>query len=646
MPKFIEAIRRFLVLTTQASLVIFSFNVSIFLIYDGALPLTYMDKYFPIIITILAIKMFCFTVIRTHSGWWRYVSIYDLVLLVKANVFASLMVALFYNFGPNQNYNISNYLIVLDGLLCFLFMSGARVTLRLVHEFSTAAHKYYGNRTENILIVGAGAAGQSIVREIQQNPHMNWKVTGFVDQDVTRVKQRFQGVMVLSTISGLQSLLRSIPIDLVVLADPSLCHKELRNIVETCRAFGVKSKILPNVESILNDGVSIHHMRDVKFEDLLGRPPVSLDVSNISKYLGNKKVMVTGAAGSIGSEICRQVAKFGANSVLLLDNSETPLFNIERELKTRFPGIHFIARLNDVRDGCQVNEVFKTFRPEVVFHAAAYKHVPMSEQNPITVIGNNVIGTRVLVNAADRYKVQHFVMVSTDKAVNPTNIMGASKRAAEVYVQAMARTSQTMMVTVRFGNVLGSNGSVVPIFQEQIHKGGPVTVTHPDVTRFFMTIPEAVQLVLQAGSMGKGGEIFVLDMGEQIKIMHLAEELIRLSGLIPYKDIDIEFTGLRPGEKLHEELLHDKEGVLRTSHEKIHVARARAHNCIEIKQLLDDLVIACQTLNMNQTMSILTTMVPECKLEGGWHADKFHEHKFRGSKIFKFPREFAGKTSR
>ncbi|TFH59925.1 MAG: polysaccharide biosynthesis protein, partial [Candidatus Zixiibacteriota bacterium] len=506
---------------------------------------------------------------------------------------------------------LSNSILIIDGLICFLILSGARVAVRLLREYFHAASRVVHNGTEKILIVGAGAAGQSIAREIRQDPHQNRRVIGFVDQDATRVKQRFEGIPVLATIDGLKELLLSQPVNLVVLANPALCHKELRKIVMTCQSCGVKSKILPNIHEILSDSVSIRHARDVKLEDLLGRPPVHLDVGNIRGYLANKRVVVTGAAGSIGREICRQVADFGARSIILFDNAETPLFQVDLDLKREFSGVEFIPLLRDARNSSQVDSAFRQYCPDVVFHAAAYKHVPMSECNPLVTLENNVIGTRNLVNAADRFKVKHFVMISTDKAVNPTNIMGASKRAAELYAQSMARKSLTKIATVRFGNVLGSNGSVVPIFNEQILKGGPVTVTDHRVTRFFMTIPEAVQLVMQAGSMGEGGEIFVLDMGEQIKIVHLAEELIRLSGMKPYKDIDIVFTGLRPGEKLHEELLHADENVMKTDHVKICIAQACWHDLDVLNHSLDGLLIACQAMDRNRAMEIISEIVPE-----------------------------------
>lgn len=602
--------RKFLILAGQMIMVLTAFLLAIVLRFDGALPAEFISVLPALILPLLAIKLTCFFLLHLFSGWWRYVSLPDLIALLKANLSASACFALYLGYGP-LTVTIPWSVLVLDGVLCFLLMSGLRVSVRLGRELLCTYSKSCNEEMKRIVVVGSGAVAQTIIREIRQSPRMNGEVVGLVDQDSGRLRHWFQGVQVLADIEGLGELLRRASIDQVILANPALDLKQLRKIVATCRKYGVTSKILPNVCEILNEDVSIQHVRDVKLEDLLGRPSVHLDVNNIQQYIGGKRVLITGAAGSIGQEICRQVARFGASSIVLFDQAETPLFDVERELKSSFPTVEFIPSLSDIRDAAKVDFVFNRFRPEVVFHAAAYKHVPMSECNPVAAVKNNVIGSRNLVNAADRYGADHFVMISTDKAVNPTNIMGASKRAAEIYVQAMAANSRTSIVTVRFGNVLGSNGSVVPIFQHQILKGGPVTVTDPEVTRFFMTIPEAVQLVLQAGSMGQGGEIFVLNMGEPVRIVQLAEELIRLSGLTPYKDIDLVFTGLRPGEKLHEELLLDEEGIMPTNHDKICVAQARRHNLAELNLHLDRLDQACAAMASEQVIRLIRTLVPE-----------------------------------
>jgi FlaA1/EpsC-like NDP-sugar epimerase len=366
------------------------------------------------------------------------------------------------------------------------------------------------------------------------------------------------------------------------------------------------------MKEMLSGAVS-GHVRDIQLEDLLGREPAVLQKDKISRYLKGKRVLITGAGGSIGSELCRQASQFGPACLVLFDNAETPLFNVEQEISKHFPDIPLRAIIGDVRDRDRVNSVFDEVLPEVVFHAAAYKHVPMMEHNPAEAVNNNIYGSKVLADAADAFGVQHFVMVSTDKAVNPTNVMGATKRTAEMYVQSLAKSSKTHFVTVRFGNVLGSNGSVIPTFKEQIANGGPVTVTDPEITRFFMTIPEASQLVLQAGSMGRGGEIFLLDMGEPVKIVKLAEDLIRLSGLKPHEDIKIEYTGLRPGEKLYEELLLAGEDVSATTHEMICVAKSERFDREVLTQQLETLFASAKAMELRKVVLLLQQIVPEFK---------------------------------
>ncbi|MFA6686825.1 MAG: nucleoside-diphosphate sugar epimerase/dehydratase, partial [Desulfuromonas sp.] len=380
----------------------------------------------------------------------------------------------------------------------------------------------------------------------------------------------------------------------------------------------VKFKALLSVGGLIDGSVLIEQIKEVSLEDLLGRAPVRLDTENISAYLRGKRVLITGAGGSIGSELCRQVVRFNPAKLVLFENGETPLFSIEQELRQRFPKLRIFPIVGDIRYRARVEAIFDEFMPEVVFHAAAYKHVPMMEVNPAEAVNNNVRGTQIVAEAAHMFRVERFVMVSTDKAVNPTNIMGTTKRAAEKIVQALARRSRTRFVTVRFGNVLGSNGSVIPTFQKQIYKGGPITVTHKDITRFFMTIPEAAQLVLQAGSMGAGGEIYLLDMGEPVKILHLAEELIRLSGKEPYEDIDIVFTGLRPGEKLYEELLLDGEGVKPTTHEKICVARSIQEDEEILREQLEELFVTARKLDLARTVALLHEIVPEYQPAKQW----------------------------
>ncbi|PLX86058.1 MAG: nucleoside-diphosphate sugar epimerase [Desulfuromonas sp.] len=606
--------RKFFVLSFDLILVATAFLLAFAVRFDLSIPGRYWTTIGLVLPLLMATKMAVFWGMGIFGGWWRYVSVSDMLVILKANIIGSLvfssLVVFVWPFGT-----LPKSVLILDGILCFLFFSGVRIFTRICLERYNVSLKGKTGRQKRILIVGAGAVGQTIVREVRQCPKLKGEVVGFLDSDPQRLRKRFQGVSVLGAPNDLQSVWRKKGIDLVIIAQQAVDPKDLRTIMDFCQKTKVEAKILPPVGDIIGGGVSIQHIRDVELEDLLGREPVRLDVKDIQEYLRGKRILVSGAGGSIGSEICRQVAGFMPESIVLFDQAETPLFQIEKELAENYKNVKTHPTFSDIRDRSRVEFIFEKFKPQVVFHAAAYKHVPLSEQNPIGVVENNVLGTRILADAANLFGVQHFVMVSTDKAVNPTNTMGASKRVAEIYVQNMARQGLTQFVTVRFGNVLGSSGSVVPIFKEQIKRGGPVTVTHPEVIRFFMTIPEAVQLVLQAGSMGKGGEIFLLDMGEPVKIVQMAEEMIRLSGFRSYEDIDIVFTGLRPGEKLYEELVGAGEGVLPTDHEKIRVVRATSHSSALLGGLLERLDRAIQLMDREEVLNVLEEIVPEYQPE-------------------------------
>lgn len=551
-----------------------SFYGAYLLRFDFTIPAQFSVHLFELLPWVLLIKMTVFWFMDLHQGWWRYVAMVDLIQIFKANLIASIGVLLYVIFIHGIA-GIPRSILILDWLLCFSIAAGVRFLTRAVREnyfpFSFSTEPALETRT---LIIGAGSAGQAIIREIRQNPTLKKMVIGFIDDDKSKLKRTVQGIPVLGGREDIARICTREQIEELIIAIPSLSGRVLREIVKHCEESGVRFRTLPGVGDLIDGKVSISQVRDVDLADLLGREQVQLDLGKIAQLVKGKRILVTGAAGSIGSEICRQVSKFAPQHITLLDHAESPLFQIERELHGCPDNCPVVAVVADIRDAARLEEVFSAYRPEVVFHAAAYKHVPMMEHNPVEAVTNNVQGTRLVADLANRFAVEVFVMISTDKAVNPSSVMGATKRAAELYVQNFSRFSQTRYVTVRFGNVLGSAGSVVPIFKEQIAKGGPVTVTHPDIIRYFMTIPEAVQLVLQAASMGQGGEIFLLDMGEQVKIVHLAEELIKLSGKRPYDDIDIVFTGLRPGEKLYEELLIKGEGVKPTEHIKIKVAAA------------------------------------------------------------------------
>lgn len=458
--------------------------------------------------------------------------------------------------------------LMLDLFTTIMLLSGLRMVIRLYHE------EFWGETrgtARRFLIVGAGNAGEALLREMMRRKDIQYDAVGFIDDDPDKYRMKIHGIPVLGTVEQLPQICQKNNVDEIAIAMPSASRKKLRRVIQICQGTKLRFTTVPSITDIASGKLKVSQIREVDINDLLGREEVKLDLKEIERFLTNKTVLVTGAGGSIGSEMCRQVCAFAPRQMLLLEQSENPLFFIERELKKDHPNVPMQALICDIADQFRVDQLFDLYRPEVVIHAAAHKHVPLMETNPGEAIKNNICGTMNVANAADRIGSENFVMISTDKAVNPTSIMGSSKRIAEMYIQDLNHTSKTHFVTVRFGNVLGSNGSVVPIFRKQIDDGGPVTVTHPDMRRYFMTIPEASQLVLQAAAIGRGGEIFVLDMGEPVKIIDLARELITLSGFRPGEDIDIVFTGLRPGEKLFEELSIEGEDMAPTKHPKIAV---------------------------------------------------------------------------
>jgi FlaA1/EpsC-like NDP-sugar epimerase len=454
-----------------------------------------------------------------------------------------------------------------------------------------------------------------LVRDLLRKKGHEYLPVAFVDDKPRRHGQDLHGVPVVGYCEEIPEVINRLDIEIIMLAVPSAKAGQMRHLVELCEKSGVPFQTVPPLDALMSGLVSINELREVSIEDILGREPVSLDWEGIRRGLVGKTILVTGGGGSIGSELCRQIAALEPARLVLLENSEYNLYTLEMELANRFPGVQRVACLGDVRDAAKVEQLFSEQKPNVVFHAAAYKHVPLLENQLREALHNNVLGTRNVALAADRHGCSEFVLISTDKAVNPTNVMGASKRVAEIFCQNLDSHSATCFITVRFGNVLDSAGSVVPLFRKQIQAGGPVTVTHPDMERYFMTIPEAAQLILQAAVLGKGGEIFVLDMGEPVKILYLAEQMIRLSGKEPYKDINIVFSGLRPGEKLYEELFHEQEKLERTEHGKILLARYRKVGWDELTATLDEMAAACTTFDSPRLLEMLTGLVPENRIE-------------------------------
>ena len=516
---------------------------------------------------VLVSKAVAFLAFGLFQGWWRYVSIRDILPIAGGCTVGSLVFLGIDHLFLARSFTVPHSIYALDWVLTLMFVLGARYFIRFGREILGRGHRDADRR---VLVVGAGAAGLMIVREIRENPGLGMIEVGFVDDDRAKIGTRIDGVPVLGQHEDIAALCEKHEVDEIVIAIPSATPSHLRHILDHCKELKAKARILPGVGDLIDGKVSVRALRNVKLEDLLGRDPVALDAGLLERHITGRTVMVTGAAGSIGSELCRQIARLAPARLILFEIAESPLFYLELEMRKDFPTVSLVTVIGDVRDRGRVEEVVRAHRPAVIFHAAAYKHVPMMEIHPAEAVKTNVLGTRIVAEAAARFGVERFVLVSTDKAVRPTNVMGATKRLAELVIHNVAnRQGPTVFVAVRFGNVLGSVGSVIPIFRRQLETTGRLTVTHPEASRYFMLIPEAAGLILQAGAMGEGGEVFVLDMGEPVKIVDLAMNMIRLSGKELGTDAEIVFTGLRPGEKLHEELIVEGEDVNGTAHPKV-----------------------------------------------------------------------------
>ncbi len=541
-----------------------------------------------IVVIVYQIFLNCF---RMYQNMIRYEVGKD---YVKYIISASLSVVILTLIDKGFNLEYINLRVnVLSGILTagtFVMyrLLGRSIAARKMSKYEKI-NKNQDNKANNLLIIGAGMGAREIIIAIKNNMRDKYNIVGIIDDDISKINHYILGVKVLGTRYDIPKIAKEKNVDLIFFAINKIDAISRRKILEICQETGVKTRVLPTTEEVITKHGAMNSLRDVQIEDLLGREPVHLDNKNINSLIKNKTVLVTGGGGSIGSELCRQIVKYDPKRLVILDIYENNLYDIEMELRAEYPKLNLEAIVASVRDKARLNNVFETYKPEIVFHAAAHKHVPLMEKSPLEAIKNNVFGTYNVVNCADEYGVEKFVLISTDKAVNPTNIMGASKRVCEMIVQAKNKVSNTEYAAVRFGNVLGSNGSVIPLFKKQIERGGPVTVTHKDITRFFMTIPEAVQLILQAVTYAKGGEIFVLDMGEPVKIYDLAVSLIKLLGYEPNVDIPIEITGLRPGEKLYEEILMSEEGLTSTKHNKIFITEPMNITMEELEEKLEKL---------------------------------------------------------
>lgn len=571
----------------------------------GQIPADQLTLALKSLAVLLVVQAAAFHYYGLYRGVWRFASVPDLMRIAKSVLVGMAFSAVVIFLLTRMN-GIPRSVFPLYGLLLVTLLGCSRLLVRCAKD-----HRGFRGEGRRVLIVGAGKAGEMLVRDLLRSRDERYEPVGFVDDSTRKRGREIHGVRVLGGCDEMIDFARELRVDLIVLALPSASSRQMRRLVDLCERTGVPFRTLPPMDRLMSGQVTLNQLREVSIDDLLGREPVALDWQVIERGLKGKKVLVTGAGGSIGSELCRQIARLKPAHLILLDSSEFNLYSIEMELLRCFPDIKISRYLKDVADRAAIAQLFRTTRPNVVFHAAAYKHVPMLEDQVREAVRNNVLGTRCIAEIADQSGCEAFVMISTDKAVNPANVMGTSKRAAEIFCQNLNKRSQTCFVTVRFGNVLGSAGSVVPLFKQQIESGGPLTVTHREITRYFMTIPEACQLILRASVMGTGGEIFVLDMGEPIKIAYLAEQMIRLSGKVPGDDIDIVYTGLRPGEKLYEELFHAKEALQTTPHEKILLARHRDVDWQQLTELLDGMVIACNECNEDELRKLLGEMVPE-----------------------------------
>lgn len=567
------------------------------------IPLRYINAVYDYMLINVICTIIIFYIFKLYNSLWKYASVNELFNVVIACTLSSMVQILGMKITgthvPKSFYPLYYmYMMAFSGAIRF----GYRM-LRLLNS------KYRTDNKSRIMIIGAGQAADAIIKEIRTSSYLDGNVVCAIDDDKAKIGNYIQGVKIVGDRNSIIENVEKHTVTDIIIAMPSTPRKTVKEVLDICNKTNCRLKILPGMYQLINEEVSVNRIRDVDIEDLLGRESIDINLDDITKYVAGKVIMVTGGGGSIGSELCRQLVKHNVKQLILVDIYENNAYDIQQELQRKYPDLDLVVLIASVRNTKRMDQIFEEYKPEIVYHAAAHKHVPLMEVSPNEAIKNNVFGTLKVVKASDKYNVKRFVMISTDKAVNPTNVMGASKRICEMIIQSYNNISKTEFVAVRFGNVLGSNGSVIPLFKKQILQGGPVTVTHPDIIRYFMTIPEAVSLVLQAGAYAKGGEIFVLDMGEPVKIDDLARNLIRLSGYKPDRDIEIKYTGLRPGEKLYEELLMDEEGLQDTENKLIHIGKPiKIDENVFFKQL-DELYIQVNN-ETNDVRSLIKEIVP------------------------------------
>ncbi|OFI05783.1 UDP-N-acetyl-alpha-D-glucosamine C6 dehydratase [Clostridium acetireducens DSM 10703] len=571
--------------------VIFSLYLALLLSLNFSISQEYMKFFQLSIIPVIIIVLIFNKLFNLYNSIWKYASVEELLSIIYSLSLSNIVFILYsylitYRLFENRYYRFPFTAHIIFWILSVVSLGGTRFILRIIEN--QEGYKYSKGKCKNLLIIGAGDAAALLIKEIKKSNNLNYNIIGLIDDDKSKKGKLISGVKVLGGRERIIEICNQKHIEEIILAIPSADVKIKRAIINTCKNTKCKLKTLPGIYEIIDGKVNISKLRDVNIEDLLGREEVKLNNENINKYIKDKVILVTGGGGSIGSELCRQISKFNPKKLLILDIYENNVYDVQMELNHDYYYLKKEIIIASIRDKEKMEEIFEKYTPDVVFHAAAHKHVPLMEENPSEAVKNNIIGTYYILKCCDKYSVKKFVQISTDKAVNPTNIMGATKRFCEIMVQAFDKISNTEYVAVRFGNVLGSNGSVIPLFKKQISHGGPVTVTHPEINRFFMTIPEAAQLVIQAGAIAKGGEIFVLDMGEPVKIVDLARDLIKLSGFKPDEDIKIKYTGLRPGEKLYEEPLMDEVALTSTEHDKIFVERPNKYDINFVESSIEE----------------------------------------------------------
>ena len=601
-------------LLADAAALVLSLYLAFLLRFDGDIPSRYMSMFYWVLLFALGAKIPILLLFRMYRFSWAYVGMEEILSTALACGVGSLaLTALLFVLRSWPALSaVPRSILAIDFAFTLIGLGGIRLSKRIAAHAAIRTRDGLQSQGRPTLIVGAGEAGEQLLRGIHREKSTGFRPVALVDDDPAKKGLFIHGVPILGSIVRLPELIRTKHAEIVIIAMPSAPSRTIRKAVELARQAGVSEvKIIPFFSEFYTGELKVSEIRQVQPEDLLGREPVSIDTESIRQFIQGKSVLVTGAAGSIGAELCRQILRFGAEQIYAFDIDETGLFNLKRDLRRRFPGGDVEILVGDVRDRQRMKDVFRRFRPQVVFHAAAYKHVPVMEACPEEAVKTNVFGTHIVVEEACQAPVEAFVMISTDKAINPTSVMGATKRVAETVVLSEKQNGSTRVMAVRFGNVLGSRGSVLPLFMDQIRRGGPVTVTHPEMRRYFMTTAEAVLLVLQAAAIGQGGEVFVLDMGKSVKIVDLAKELIRFHGLKPDEDIPVVYTGIRPGEKLFEELLTAEEGTDATSHERIFVARiGTSWNQEQLDNALEELRLAADDADKSRIISYLQALVP------------------------------------